>query len=168
MPDKPELQLVTEFQNGDGEAIAELFRRHYPLSISVARRILPFGDEYSDAVQSAYVSAWRSIGSFRGESSFTTWITRIVTNQSLTHVRSSVRRKHFISLDDSGSEAGPVMVRDMAPTPEDLIQTAEVRKTLADAAANLPRPPRSIRSQRGFRFLDCGNRQGARAHRGRD
>jgi RNA polymerase sigma-70 factor, ECF subfamily len=137
MPDKPELQLITDFQNGDREAIGELFRRHYPLSIRVARRILP-GDESSDAVQSAYLSAFRNFNSFRGDSSFNTWITRIVINQCLMHVRNSLRPRRFVSLDDSVSGFGPVMARDMAPTPEDLMQSTEVRQTLVATAAKLP------------------------------
>ncbi len=144
MPDKLELQLVTDSRNGDMEAIAELFRRYYPLSLSVARRILPARDEFSDAVQSAYLSAFRNFNSFRGDSSFKTWITRIVINQCLTHVRNSARPRHFISLDDSVSGLGPLVVRDMAPTPEDLIQSAEVRKTLVEMAARLPRPLREV------------------------
>jgi RNA polymerase sigma-70 factor (ECF subfamily) len=142
MPDKPELQLITDSRNCDMEAMAELFRRHYPLSISVARRILRARDESWDAVQSAYLSAFRNFNSFRGDSSFKTWITRIVMNQCLMHVRNSARLRHFVSLDDSVSGLGPVLVRDAAPTPEDLMQSREMRKTLVETVARLPRPLR--------------------------
>ena len=138
MPDKPELQLITDSRNGDTKAIGELFRRHYPLSITVARRILPARDESSDAVQSAYLSAFRNFNSFRGDSSFKTWITRIVINQCLMNVRNSARPQHFISLDDSVSGVNPVVVRDIAPTPEDLMQSAGMRKTLVETIARLP------------------------------
>src|SRR5271165_1395526 len=72
MPDKSELQLIIESRTGDREAIAELFRRHYPLSIRVARRMLPVRDESLDVVQSAYLSAYRNFNSFRADSSFKT------------------------------------------------------------------------------------------------
>jgi RNA polymerase sigma-70 factor, ECF subfamily len=142
MPDKPELQLITDSRNGDREAMAELFRRHYALSIRAARRILRAGDESADAVQSAYLSAFRNFNSFRGDSSFKTWITRIVINHCLMHLRNSARLRRFISLDDSVSGLGPVVVRDMSPTPEDLMQSAEVRKTLVETVSRLPRPLR--------------------------
>jgi RNA polymerase sigma-70 factor (ECF subfamily) len=142
MSDKPELQLITDSRNGDMEAMAELFRRHYPISISLARRILPARDESSDAVQSAYLSAFRNFNSFRGESSFKTWITQIVINQCLVHVRSSAHRQHFISLDDSMSGLARVVIRDTAPTPEDVVQSREMCKTLRDTTARLPRPLR--------------------------
>ena len=93
-------------------------------------------------MQSAYLSAFRHFNSFRGDSSFKTWITRIVINHCLMHVRSSARRRHFLSLDDSGSGLGPVLVRDMAPSPEDVMQSAEVRQTLVGTVAKLPRPLR--------------------------
>ena len=138
MPDKPELQLITDSRNGDMEAMAELFRRHYPLCIRIARRILPACDDYSDAVQSAYLSAFRHIQAFRGDSSFKSWITRIVINHCLMHLRKSARVRPLISLDDAGSELAPVMVRDTAPTPEELMQMAEVQKTVTDAVRGLP------------------------------
>jgi DNA-directed RNA polymerase specialized sigma24 family protein len=49
------------------EAMAELFRRHYPSAVSAARRILRARDESSDAVQSAFLSAFRNFNSFRGD-----------------------------------------------------------------------------------------------------
>jgi RNA polymerase sigma-70 factor (ECF subfamily) len=142
MPDKPESQLITDSRNGDMEAMAELFRRHYPFAVSAARRILWASDESSDAVQSAFLSAFRNFKSFRGDSSFRTWITRIVINHCLMHIRSSAHRRHFIRLDDSVSGLAPVVARDMAPTPEDLMQSAEVRQTLVGTVARLPRPLR--------------------------
>jgi RNA polymerase sigma-70 factor (ECF subfamily) len=142
MLDKPELQLITDSRNGDMEAMAELFRRHYPLAFSAARRILPERDESSDAVQSAFLSAFRNFNSFRGDSSFRTWITRIVINHCLMHIRNSAHRRHFISLDASVSGLAPVVVRDMAPTPEDRMQSREMRKTLDETTARLPRPLR--------------------------
>lgn len=87
MSHRPELQLITDARNGDRDAMAELFRRHHPLLIRVARRILPACDEYSDAVQSAYLSAFRNFKSFRGDSSFRTWITQIVINQCRRHLQ---------------------------------------------------------------------------------
>ena len=50
----PDQQLISRARNGDEDAIAELFRRHYTHSISVARRILPSQEEFLDAVQSAF------------------------------------------------------------------------------------------------------------------
>ena len=141
MHHKTEMQLIAESQRGNSEAIDELFQRHYPLSVSLARRILPAGDEFADAVQSAYLSAFRNISSFRGDSSFKTWITRIVVNQCLMRLRSSVHHRRCVSLDSS-SDSRPATVVDRAPTPEALAQRAELCKTLVNTFARLPRPLR--------------------------
>jgi RNA polymerase sigma-70 factor (ECF subfamily) len=138
--DKPEAELVAAARNGDIDAMAELFRRQYPLSISIARRILPVQEEFLDAVQSAYLSAFRSFQSFRGESSFKTWITRIVMNQCLMCLREPARRQIALSLDQSEpSRAQPITAVD-SRTPERLALRAEMYRTVADAAAKLPKP----------------------------
>jgi RNA polymerase sigma-70 factor, ECF subfamily len=137
---KPEFELIADSQNGDTNAMTELFRRHYPGSLTVARRILPARDESSDAVQAAYLSAFRNFHTFRGTSSFKTWITRIVMNQCLMHIRDSVRHRRCVSLEHCTARAVPVV--DRRPTPEDLARGAEVEKTLIDTARKLPQPLR--------------------------
>src|SRR5580704_15574821 len=95
-----EPQLICDARNGDSDAIAELFRRYYTQSIAVARRILPAQEEFLDAVQSAYLSAFRKFPSFRAEASFKTWITRIVLNQCIMRLREPHRRRITLSLDE--------------------------------------------------------------------
>src|ERR1700730_2881890 len=103
----PETQLAGDARSGNRDAIAELFRRHYTHSIAVARRILPGQEEFLDAVQSAYLSAFRNFRSFRGEASFKTWITRIVLNQWLMRLREPRRRRFTLSLDLPGRDGAP-------------------------------------------------------------
>ena len=138
MSERTELELIADSRAGDQEALAELFRRHYALSVAVARGILTQHDEALDAVQSAYLSAFRNLDSFRGESSFKTWITRIVTNQCLMRLRERARR-HFVELDGDGLDAIRLPIADRAPTPEDLAMRKELRSALVDAAARLPK-----------------------------
>jgi RNA polymerase sigma-70 factor, ECF subfamily len=159
---KSESELITESRNGNSEAMDELFRRHYPVCLKLARRILPTGDESSDAVQSAYLSAFRSIESFRGDSTFKTWITRIVINQCLMRLRDSVHSRRCVSLDDLPCFAAPIVV-DKAPTPEAAAQGAQLRKTLADTCSRLPRPLRDALALCAFSDLsiaEAANRLG--------
>jgi RNA polymerase sigma-70 factor, ECF subfamily len=118
--------------------MAELFHRNYAHSISVARRILPAQEEFLDAVQSAYLSAFRHFRSFRAEASFRTWINRIVRNQCLMHLRKLHRHAIVLSLDDPDSGARPNMAAD-SPTPEDLGLRAELERAVADATSKLPK-----------------------------
>ena len=132
---KPELELIADARNGDREAMAELFRRHHPNSIAVARRILPFQEEFLDAVQSAYLSAFLNFKSFRGESSFRTWITRIVINQCLMSLRQRGRNRVFLNLDDSEQGSTALLLAKRQQNPEDLAVRAETAEILAHAAA---------------------------------
>jgi RNA polymerase sigma-70 factor, ECF subfamily len=135
---KPESELISGAHNGDTEAMDELFRRHYSRSVTVARRILPAQEDFLDAVQSAYLSALQNFQSFRAESSFKTWITRIVLNQCLSQLRKPGRRRVTLSLDQCGPSSLPIIVVDSL-TPEKLALRAEIKRALADAAAKLPK-----------------------------
>ena len=143
MNNKPELQLIADFRNGDVDAITELFQRHYASSVRVARRILQARDESLDAVQSAYLSAFRNFDSFRGDSSFKTWITKIVTNQCLVHLRRSSLQR-CVSLDHSLPGSAPPVVVDQAPSPEDLVRSAEMHQKIIDTIGRLPRHLRDV------------------------
>ena len=138
---KPELQLIADSRNGDVDAMAELFQRHYASSLRLACRIL--GDDSLDAVQSAYLSAFRNFASFRGDSSFKTWLTKIVTNQCLVHLRKSSRRR-WVSLDQSLPGSAPPTIIDKAPTPEDLAVSADILRKVLDTAGRLPRRLRDV------------------------
>ena len=135
----PEPQLVGAARNGNRDAIAELFRRHYPHSIAVARRILPAQEEFLDAVQSAYLSVFRNFQSFRGDASFKTWITRIVLNQCLMRLREPRRHRITLSLDLLGREGAPPSIAVDSRTPENLALRAEIESAVTDAVSKLPK-----------------------------
>jgi RNA polymerase sigma-70 factor (ECF subfamily) len=137
--EKQELELIRASRNGDRDAMAELFRRHYHGSIMVARRILPAYDDCLDAVQSAYLSAFKNFSSFRGESSFKTWIRRIVLNSCFRRLRDPGRRYAAASLSDA-TYASRAELRSGSPSPEEVALRAELRSAIAEAAANLPKP----------------------------
>ncbi|MGI8902270.1 MAG: RNA polymerase sigma factor [Solirubrobacteraceae bacterium] len=75
--------LVEAARVGDVDAFALLVRRHGASAYRVAFRMLGSDADAQDAVQDAFVAAWRSLGRFRGESSVSTWLYRIVTNRCL-------------------------------------------------------------------------------------
>ena len=139
MREKPEFELIADSRNGNRDAMAELFRRHYISSVRVARNILPYQEEFLDAVQSAYLSAFRHFDSFRAEASFKTWITRIVMNQCLMRLRDRSRNIRPVSLDDSGPGGTPLPVVDRTPNPEDVARAEELGEALTDMAARLPK-----------------------------
>ena len=104
----------------------------------VARRILPAQEEFLDAVQSAYLSAFRKFQSFRGDASFKTWITRIVVNQCLMRLREPHRRRTTLSLD-LGRDGAPPSIAVDSRTPENLALRAEIESAVAEVVSKLPK-----------------------------
>src|SRR5919201_59545 len=84
--------LIERARTGDGRAFEQLALHEERALYRHAARILGAGPDAEDVVQDAFLSAWRSIGSFEG-SSFRAWLFRIVTNRALDRVRS--RRRGF-------------------------------------------------------------------------
>jgi RNA polymerase sigma-70 factor, ECF subfamily len=139
MQEKREPELIAAGKRGDQAAIAELFERHYPSSLTVARGILRSEEESQDAVQSAYLSAFRHLHSFRGDAAFKTWIGRIVTNHCLMRLRQPWSRIHRVDLDSLATNGGSSMLTCSAPNPEKATFCGEIGKALTDAAARLPK-----------------------------
>jgi len=79
-----DIQLVRAAQTGDLWAFEELVRRHETRVYRVALRLLGSPDEAEDAAQEAFVQVWQALPAFRGESSVSTWLYRIVTNRCLS------------------------------------------------------------------------------------
>jgi len=80
-------ELIAAHAAGDRHAFGELVRRHRDRMWAVALRTLRDPDEAADALQEAFISAFRAAGSFRAESQVTTWLHRIVVNACLDRVR---------------------------------------------------------------------------------
>jgi RNA polymerase sigma-70 factor, ECF subfamily len=144
MPEKSERDLIAAGQCGDKAAIAELFERHYPSSLCVARGILRSEEESQDAVQSAYLSAFRHLHTFRGDASFKTWIGRIVTNYCLMRLRQPWLRIQRVDLDSLVANPASSVLTCPAPNPEKATFSREIATALADAAAMLPKHFREV------------------------
>ncbi|MFF4861740.1 RNA polymerase sigma factor SigM [Streptomyces sp. NPDC001231] len=91
--DVSDQDLLTRHVEGDPEAFGELVRRHRDRLWAVALRTLGDREEAADAVQDAFVSAYRAAGTFRGQSAVTTWLHRITVNACLDRVRKAASRK---------------------------------------------------------------------------
>ena len=91
--------LLARLHAGDELAFEELVRRETRHLLAVARRLLRNDDDAQDAVQQAFLSAFRALPTFNGQSLITTWLHRIVTNAALMKLRSRGRRPEA-QLDD--------------------------------------------------------------------
>ena len=106
-------ELVSRAQKADQGAFGELMRRTSAASLRLATSILKNHHLAEEEVQNAYLKAWRHIDQFHGESHFSTWMSRIVANQCLMHLR-SLRYAKFISLDGATDGYGQKRSLDIA------------------------------------------------------
>lgn len=88
----PDAELLARLRGGDESAYEELVRSETKRLLAVARRLLRNEEDAQDAVQQAFLSAFRALPAFNGQSRLTTWLHRIVTNAALMKLRTSGRR----------------------------------------------------------------------------
>ncbi|MFC9815464.1 RNA polymerase sigma factor [Streptomyces virginiae] len=96
--------LAVRAAEGDEEAFEVLVHRHSPAVLQLAERFMGSRTEAEDAVQDAFISAWRSLPEYRGEAGFGTWLHRIVTNRCLNLLRA---RRPAADLDTVTEPAAP-------------------------------------------------------------
>jgi len=82
-----DLVLAQAAAGGDMTSFEELYRRHHRRVYSICLRMLQNASEAEDLTQDVFIQLYRKIGSFRGDSAFTTWLHRMTVNQVLMHFR---------------------------------------------------------------------------------
>ncbi len=138
-------ELVRLAQGGDNRAFDELVRRYRDKVYRLSYKILRHEDDAAEALQDAFLSAYRGIKNFKAESTFSTWLYRIATNASLMKYRR--RRDGHVSLEQSQSaEPGgePMQIPDWSAQPlADLLNT-ETREVMQEGIAKLPEDLRTV------------------------
>lgn len=111
-----ESELVIRLRAGDDDAYEQLFRAHAGSLMAVARRFFGDTDDAAEAVQDAFVSAFKAMAAFEESSRLGTWLHRITVNACLQKLRGQ-KRLRFVPLDDlhqadSTEEYGDRLSRD--------------------------------------------------------
>jgi len=147
VPETDDAALVARLRADDESAYDEVVRRFGPRMLSVARRLLTQEQDSQDAVQDAFLSAFRSIHSFQGDAKLATWLHRIVVNAALMKLRSK-RRKPESAIDDLmpryTEEGQRQSSGDWRVTHDTAVQTSEVREQVLHAIDQLPELYREI------------------------
>jgi RNA polymerase sigma-70 factor (ECF subfamily) len=131
---------IQRAQSGDISAFNELVIEFQSLVYNLCLRMLGQQQAAEDAAQEAFINAWRSIGSFRGDS-FRSWLLRIAANLCRDELRRRGRRPS--SSLDTALEAGMPDPPDDDPLPEESALNAELRSSLDAALAQLPEEQRT-------------------------
>jgi RNA polymerase sigma-70 factor (ECF subfamily) len=132
--DESQLNLVRRAQSGDEEAFAKLFQQHKSRVYSVCLLMTKDVAEAEDLTQEAFLQVFRTVGSFRGDAAFSTWLYRVAVNTVLMKLR---RRKSppTVSLDEPVSAESPSLQRDFGkndPHLSGLIDRLALRRALGD------------------------------------
>jgi RNA polymerase sigma-70 factor (ECF subfamily) len=145
-------ELAAMVAAGDGAAFEVLMRRYNQVLYRLARSIVKDDAEAEDIVQEAYLLAWRNAGSFRGDASLATWLTRIVVNAASGRLRKTRRRADLIELvpgaaglDDLAEDAMLDPEHGAAPeAPESAALRAEARRLIEARIDALPDSLRTV------------------------
>lgn len=128
--------LTVRAGEGDAGAFEVLVRRHGPVLLRLAERLLGNRSDAEDAVQDAFVDAWRRLPEFRGDSAFLTWMYRIVTNRCLNQLRA---RRPSTDLDAIPEPSAPE--HEVSPA-----RAAEASQALHELSGALGRLPPDLRA----------------------
>jgi RNA polymerase sigma-70 factor, ECF subfamily len=125
--------LVAAARGGDQVAFEQLVRATSAETYTLARRLVGNEEDARDVVQEAYLRAYRSIGSFRGDAQFTTWLYRITANCASTHLGRRNRHRH----DELGDD-DQVIDLDANRDPQAAAVASSLRHRLTEALDELP------------------------------
>lgn len=137
--------LVAKAQKGDMLAFEELVARHRDKIYARAYSMMRNEEEALDLSQEAWVKAWQRLAQFQGESSFATWMTRIVINLCLDQIRRQ-KRQRTDSIEEMDEESGGVE-RQMPPiafNPTERLERGELRARIDRAMAQLSHEHRTV------------------------
>ena len=131
--------LVERTKTGDNRGFDELVRRYRDRVYRLSTKILRHEDDAAEALQDAFLSAYRGLPNFKRESTFSTWLYRIATNASLMKLRR--RREGHVSYEQSqGSDgdAEPMAIPDWSTQPLEELLDSEAREVLGREVDLLP------------------------------
>jgi RNA polymerase sigma-70 factor (ECF subfamily) len=134
-------ELVRAFQRGEREAFDELVRRWERPIRGAAFRLVGSEDEARDVTQEAFLKAYRSLGGFKGEAKFSSWLYQIALNLCRDRMR---RRKGrtFVSLE--GEATAHEDGRAAGPTALELVVARDTARAVSAAVAELPDEQREV------------------------
>jgi RNA polymerase sigma-70 factor, ECF subfamily len=151
-------EMLARVRAGDEIACEALVRHHGWRMLAVARRLLRSEEDSADAVQDAFLSAFRSLDGFEGNAALGTWLHRIVVNACLMKMRSRSRSREvriddvLPTFDDTGHHSRPVRPWDHQALAR--LTQAETRAHVRAGIARLPTSYREILLLRDIEELD--------------
>ena len=136
-----EAELIARAVAGDGQAFGELVRPYEARVYGLAYRICGHKEDAYDLAQEAFLKVYRALPRFRGGSSFSTWLYRVVANTCLDQLRRRKRSGTVVSLDDPLVTDGGRLGREVADKtlePDEAVLRSETAREVQAAVSALP------------------------------
>ena len=135
-PEQPDVgrSLLERAGAGDQDAFVEFVRLYEVRVAGVVRRLLDDERDLEEVVQDVFVQAWRNVDHYRGESSVSTWLYRIATNQALMKLRR--KQLQLVDIDEAPAAQQPQTPPSQAP--DERAEAAELRSFVAERIRELP------------------------------
>ena len=150
--------LVKKVQEGDTNAYNVLVIKYQYKVAQIISKFVANNADINDIAQDAFIKAYKAINSFRGESSFYTWLYRIVVNAAKSFLESNSKHKNSIDVDSpefqSIDEQGILASKD---TPDRIIESQELHEVILKAMNDLPKELReaiTLREIEGMSYDD--------------
>jgi RNA polymerase sigma-70 factor (ECF subfamily) len=162
MQSDPDRSLVASAAKGDADAFAGLVARYQASIVNLARALTADDGDADDLAQETFIRAYKSIGRFRGDSTFRTWLYRVAVNVIQSHLKKRARRWRWFgpSLDEqamTGNESSALA------TPSTLEDDTVRREMIDRALAALPADMRiavTLRDVQGFDYAEIATMLG--------
>lgn len=151
-----EKELVEKALNGDSEAFGGLVALYEKRIYSFSLGMLSDPDDAFDVSQDTFLKAYRSLNSFKGESSFYTWLYAICRNCCYDYIKQRNRRmKKSISLSEyeNDDDGAAVEIPDTVSQPDIVLENKQARELIIEAVKALPEKHREIIVLRDFEDL---------------
>lgn len=144
-----ELEIVRKVLSGDRDAFRALFDIHYPRILASAKRIMGDQESAADLAQDAFLKAYKNLSSFKGDSSFFTWVYKILVNACIDAKRKSSHKFEVATSEDyilSSTGADPLVASFHGSqwSQEDLVYASELKTAISGALASLSPSHRDV------------------------
>jgi RNA polymerase sigma-70 factor (ECF subfamily) len=150
----PDEELVRLAQADDERAFGELVTRYESKVYSLGIKMLRNPEDAEDVLQDTFLRAYRGLKSFKGNSTFSTWIYRITANSALMRLRK--KQLPTVSIEDANERETPISIPDWAPGPVEQLLTQETRHAMQEAIGALPPEFRQVFVLRDVEGLSNG------------
>lgn len=145
MTREQEEKIIARVLGGDTDAFEALVTEYEKNVYHLALKMTGNTEDAADLSQEAFIKAFHSLSSFRGDSKFSVWLYRIVSNVCLDFLRRRSRRQTVsLSMEDEDGEEAQLDIPDERQAPELLLEKSMTREAVRRGLAQLPPEPRQI------------------------